>query len=1558
MTSMSTRPRLQLKPPAALRWAVLLPLLVFIIGCGSGNKPGRPSDTTGIAKPRKIMGTVTITVTATNTATNTMIYTNLDIGTVTKTATGTATSTMTQSATGTLTGTITRTNTTTVTNTLTDTTTLTSTSIITMTDTIIVTSTTTSTSTNTATIILSFPKGLDVNSMSAAANGTLTMADRAKAKKPNGSPGAMANAGNSQTDIGVLGNVGNLTSLASVSLRSNALVDGDVKTAGIITKQQGARITGTSTQYATLTPLSLYAWSTVLPSSNLGDISLYAGSGSATLNPGAYANVTAYSRTNLTLTSGTYYMKSFDIEPQATLTLNMMAGPITIYVTGSIIFRGAMVQQGGSEGEFLLVELGNADVTIEKQFTGSIVAPKASLTLGSTVPMTMRGWFYGRNLVVRTDTLLIGLPFPAQSIVKQGCNCNNSTSGGDEDHDGVPNCIDNCPYNPDKTEPGVCGCQTPETDNDLDLVPNCQDNCPNDPDKTTPGQCGCKGMPSLKPAGTPCSDSAGPQTNPTCDGAGTCGINAISSPATGAKSIQWKNNTYWIVGVWEGQPKSRQAADIACKAKGMNLLRIETLEENDYLRRLINKPIWLGANAITSPGVWRWATPTSNDGAQFWSGGPNGTHVGDLFSMWAKNAPQGGQCAAMNVGSGTWQDANCATELGYICEYDTPIGIHIPETVKTVPQPARPITSCIPAGGLRSLPMPAGPTDADIGAAQAQLIQQIQLADAGIYTGAAALPPDAGSRCPFEEQSYALGVSGIDGVGCQLRNHMGLANECMSDGDCAKYGDAGYGSYVCRVVPMGTCDPTEGGILCDPHTICGQLDCSALTDNQPCDEINLCNPGSEFDAGVDPDSRLDAVALNPAALFVGGPVDASPSLIYQDEPTDAGGINHAWCRMRTQHPESVPTADQPNTNQKLETQKGAPISLDFDPELKFTVDPKPLAFGEANLSLEATAGIGATVTVNNFLGMSHAPMQIMKAAAHIEAKRCTVSTAGTTFQVFGLEADLKAMGVPMINTEDPASPLYSFSKKCDQAVKKYETYAGRAKKAFRDSQQLLKQFHDAKNLGQALNGGDFCSVLDAMNLDVPGFPGGARCWPNETMASAINRFIEYYQGPGSGQIAMLVEASKFLQKISSDIRKEIAKLLKLGDQNISLSFLNISHTQSDNLINANFAIGPIPCVIQVDLATQYGIDGHFDLTFNFPMDLFSGPGEPMEFARASANVLPHAGAALAAFVGAGVDYSVFSANIGIEGVISLAEIRAPVFAGAGLSVQVVQDFRELSVDLKPPISIDPLNGSPYHFGVPKSFKFGARYDYGASLVLQNVLGGVINARVRIKICFFSRTWRKQIIKFNGWGKTFDLIKGGGSADISIGQKSPRSDNSTSGTDHGPQATVASGNDTTMGLSESEVPLVQLAYLPEDQELSVPPPVDAGAPVPVSWDKLEKPFYDKLCCVNPPEPCQLNGTAFPACCGNAVCVVPPNAPFGSSGTCQPECIPEGSSCLGDAGVGQCCTGLRCGSGGVCEGCMPYGSYGCSSDSDCCPGAGLYCDTTTIPCIYFCNYRPLP
>lgn len=69
------------------------------------------------------------------------------------------------------------------------------------------------------------------------------------------------------------------------------------------------------------------------------------------------------------------------------------------------------------------------------------------------------------------------------------CGC--GVADDDRDSDGTANCIDGCPDDPNKTAPGMCECGMADTDGDTDGTADCDDGCPQDGAKTAPGICGC-----------------------------------------------------------------------------------------------------------------------------------------------------------------------------------------------------------------------------------------------------------------------------------------------------------------------------------------------------------------------------------------------------------------------------------------------------------------------------------------------------------------------------------------------------------------------------------------------------------------------------------------------------------------------------------------------------------------------------------------------------------------------------------------------------------------------------------------------------------------------------------------------------------------------------------------------------------------------------------------------------------------------------------------------------------------------------------------------------------
>ena len=87
--------------------------------------------------------------------------------------------------------------------------------------------------------------------------------------------------------------------------------------------------------------------------------------------------------------------------------------------------------------------------------------------------------------------------------------------------------VDNCPGDPNKSDPGICGCGVTDTDTDTDGTMDCNDDCPNDPGKTIPGLCGCGVSDEDSDAdGTPdCNDGCDSMIDSDGDGTGDCDEN-------------------------------------------------------------------------------------------------------------------------------------------------------------------------------------------------------------------------------------------------------------------------------------------------------------------------------------------------------------------------------------------------------------------------------------------------------------------------------------------------------------------------------------------------------------------------------------------------------------------------------------------------------------------------------------------------------------------------------------------------------------------------------------------------------------------------------------------------------------------------------------------------------------------------------------------------------------------------------------------------------------------------------------------------------------------------
>ena len=91
--------------------------------------------------------------------------------------------------------------------------------------------------------------------------------------------------------------------------------------------------------------------------------------------------------------------------------------------------------------------------------------------------------------------------FPGGTFQGDGLTC------GDPDGDGVAGCVDGCPLDPAKADPGVCGCGVPDDDGDLDGIADCKDHCSQTPSGVPVNVCGCAEVGACCAAGGACFDN-------------------------------------------------------------------------------------------------------------------------------------------------------------------------------------------------------------------------------------------------------------------------------------------------------------------------------------------------------------------------------------------------------------------------------------------------------------------------------------------------------------------------------------------------------------------------------------------------------------------------------------------------------------------------------------------------------------------------------------------------------------------------------------------------------------------------------------------------------------------------------------------------------------------------------------------------------------------------------------------------------------------------------------------------------------------------------------------
>ncbi|MBN2493611.1 MAG: hypothetical protein JXR96_03380 [Deltaproteobacteria bacterium] len=226
-------------------------------------------------------------------------------------------------------------------------------------------------------------------------------------------------------------------------------------------------------------------------------------------------------------------------------------------------------------------------------------------------------------------------------------------------------CPDGCPDDPDKTEPGICGCGVPDTDVDADGTPDCLDACPDDRDKTEPGICGC-GVPDtdVDADGTlDCLDCAPrnaavhPEATEICNGIDDDCNGQVDEAGCPCSVRSWRGHSYMLCQEALGWLEAQDA----CRAYVYTLATIDSPEENEmlwaWIAELGGAETWHGFNDRDSEGDWLWEGGWSAVYINWEEYQPDGLYGENCVHWWAGH-------------DGRWNDRLCSVWFEYLCESD------------------------------------------------------------------------------------------------------------------------------------------------------------------------------------------------------------------------------------------------------------------------------------------------------------------------------------------------------------------------------------------------------------------------------------------------------------------------------------------------------------------------------------------------------------------------------------------------------------------------------------------------------------------------------------------------------------------------------------------------------------------------------------------------------------------------------------------------------------------------------------------------------------------------
>ena len=200
---------------------------------------------------------------------------------------------------------------------------------------------------------------------------------------------------------------GDVYTLPQLNVGDRSTLEGLVYTDGGVTMGNSTLVTDSLQPPGTPVPLRL---DVTVPDASAGSFTVRP-DGAADWTDARYDRITVFSRASLTITAGTWFVDHLTLEPQAELILDDSAGPIRLVVGQSLTLRGDLIDatDDGEAPNLIVAYDGTRNITLERPFSGSMIAPFASLALGGN-QVVHEGAFFARRIEVRPGVAVLHLP--------------------------------------------------------------------------------------------------------------------------------------------------------------------------------------------------------------------------------------------------------------------------------------------------------------------------------------------------------------------------------------------------------------------------------------------------------------------------------------------------------------------------------------------------------------------------------------------------------------------------------------------------------------------------------------------------------------------------------------------------------------------------------------------------------------------------------------------------------------------------------------------------------------------------------------------------------------------------------------------------------------------------------------------------------------------------------------------------------------------------------------------------------------------------------------------